>query len=181
MLPFCSIWLFTFSFVSNLSYNEYWHPPNLFANDFLVGLKCLDRSCMFLKETGLVQKQAGKISSRTSLKEQYMWICYQNNKLQHSKSWLIWTWFFSHYHFATNPTRWYDEWFSHGDLVDIGFLQTISSKQAFPLPRVDPVYVSLLISGLTAGIALDKVLSFSMYIIYHKHILPYFACAIIIF
>lgn len=34
---------------------------------------------------------------------------------------------------------------------------TISSKQAFPLPRVDPVYVSLLISGLTAGIALDKV------------------------
>lgn len=78
MPPFCSIWLFTFSFVSNLSYNEYWHPPNLFANDFLVGLKCLDRSCMFLKETGLVQKQAGKISSRTSLKEQYMWICYQN-------------------------------------------------------------------------------------------------------
>lgn len=122
MLPFCSIWLFTFSFVSNLSYNEYWHPPNLFANDFLVGLKCLDRSCTFLKETGLVQKQAGKISSRTSLKEQYMWICYQNNKLQHSKSWLIWTWFFSCYHFATNPTRWYDEWFSHGDLVDIGIL-----------------------------------------------------------
>ena len=61
------------------------------------------------------------------------------------------------------------------------FLQTISSKQAFPLPRVDPVYVSLLISGLTAGIALDKVLSYSMYIVYHKHILPYFACTIIIF
>ena len=66
-------------------------------------------------------------------------------------------------------------------LLILVFLQTISSKQAFPLPRVDPVYVSLLISGLTAGIALDKVLSYSMYIIYHKHILPYFACTIIIF
>ena len=66
-------------------------------------------------------------------------------------------------------------------LLILVFLQTISSKQAFPLPRVDPVYVSLLISGLTAGIALDKVLSYSMYIIYHKHILPYFACTIIMF
>ena len=27
----------------------------------------------------------------------------------------------------------------------------------FPLPRIDPAYVSLLISGLTAGIALEKV------------------------
>ena len=181
MPPFCSIWLFTFSFVSNLSYNEYWHPPNLFANDFLVGLKCLDRSCTFLKETGLVQKQAGKISSRTSLKEQYMWICYQNNKLQHSKSWLIW-------HGSSVATTLLliqqDDMMNDSHMVILlifEFLQTISSKQAFPLPRVDPVYVSLLISGLTAGIALDKVLSYSMYIIYHKHILPYFACTIIIF
>ena len=155
---------------------------------------------MFLKETGLVQKQVGKISSRTLLKEQYMWICYQNNKLQHSKSWLIWTWFFSCYHFAficnviliKHSLSIYlsiyliqkDDMMNDSHMVILlilVFLQTISSKQAFPLPRVDPVYVSLLISGLTAGIALDKVLSYSMYIIYHKHILPYFACTIIIF
>ncbi|XP_068717355.1 prostaglandin reductase-3-like isoform X2 [Montipora capricornis] len=34
---------------------------------------------------------------------------------------------------------------------------TIPSSHAFPLPRVDPAYVSLLISGLTASIALEKV------------------------
>ncbi|XP_073246646.1 prostaglandin reductase-3-like [Porites lutea] len=34
---------------------------------------------------------------------------------------------------------------------------TIPSKRVFPLPRIDPAYVSLLISGLTAGIALEKV------------------------
>jgi len=33
---------------------------------------------------------------------------------------------------------------------------TIPSNHVLPLPRLDPAYVSLLISGLTAGIALDK-------------------------
>ena len=181
MPPFCSIWLFTFSFVSNLSYNEYWHPPNLFANDFLVGLKCLDRSCMFLKETGLVQKQAGKISSRTSLKEQYMWSATKIISCNTQKA-------DSFEHGSSVATTLLliqqDDMMNDSHMVILlilVFLQTISSKQAFPLPRVDPVYVSLLISGLTAGIALDKVLSYSMYIIYHKHILPYFPCTIIIF
>ncbi|KAJ7390945.1 Prostaglandin reductase 3 [Desmophyllum pertusum] len=34
---------------------------------------------------------------------------------------------------------------------------TIPSAHVFPLPKVDPAYVALLISGLTAGIALHKV------------------------
>ncbi|KAL9955115.1 hypothetical protein ACROYT_G036401 [Oculina patagonica] len=34
---------------------------------------------------------------------------------------------------------------------------TIPSNRAFPLPKMDPAYVSLLVSGLTAGIALHKI------------------------
>lgn len=34
---------------------------------------------------------------------------------------------------------------------------TIPSNHVLPLPRLDPAYVSLLVSGLTAGIALEKV------------------------
>ena len=42
--------------------------------------------------------------------------------------------------------------------VSVSFVfQTIPSNHVLPLPRLDPAYVSLLISGLTAGIALDKV------------------------
>ncbi|KAK2565642.1 Prostaglandin reductase-3 [Acropora cervicornis] len=38
-----------------------------------------------------------------------------------------------------------------------GYWETIPSNHVLPLPRLDPAYVSLLVSGLTAGIALEKV------------------------